>query len=73
MSYSVVDDEVTDFEFSLTDWGTSGHNEKFFGGTPGHCSNWMYKNAYKDTFSLIRLALDLFVSKTGTVIWLRSN
>ena len=68
-----MNDEVTEFEFLLTDWGTSGGNQKFYGGTPGHCSDKMYFHAGKDAFSLSRLALDLFVTKTGTVKWLRSN
>ena len=67
VNYKLTDGEVTDFEFRLGDWGTAGENRKFFGGTPGHVSKRMYYDKYKDAFSIGRLAMDLFVSKTGTV------
>ena len=68
MSYDLVNGEVTNFDFKLADWGTAGWNEAFFGGTPGYASKELF-NLFgkKDFFSIGRLAMDLFVKKTGTV------
>ena len=59
------DHEITDFK--LGDWGTAGANDKFFGGTPGYASKHMYYDGEKDPFSIGRLAMCLFVEKTGIV------
>ena len=66
-SYDLVDQTVTNFEFKLADWGTAGQNHTFYGGTPGYASKHMFLGAYKDYFSIGRLAMELFVNKTRTV------
>ena len=64
-SYEVVNDVVTKFEFKLADWGSAGRNAAFFGGTPGYASKEMFSPADKDSFSIGRLALDMFIDKKG--------
>ena len=66
-SFDLVKGTVTNFVFKLADWGTAGGNRAFYGGTPGYASKLMFKPVYKDFFSIGRLALDLFVDKTGVV------
>ena len=68
VSYDLINGEVKNFDFKLADWGTAGWNEAFFGGTPGYASRLMFLRAVdKDLFSIGRLAMDLFVNKTGNV------
>ena len=65
VSFDLVNGEVTNFEFKLADWGTAGWNGAFHGGTPGYASSRMFKIRCKDFFSIGRMAMELFVGKTG--------
>ena len=39
VDYDVVNDEATNFEMAIGDWGTAGENYKHFGGTPMYASS----------------------------------
>ena len=69
----MVDDKVTNFEMVVADWGSAQigtDGGRFFGGTPVYAGpgtfagkNYCWK---KDLFSFGRMAMELFMDKSGT-------
>ena len=57
---------MTDFTFVIGDWGTSGGNDKHFGGTPMYASpNTFQESGAKDLFAFGRIAAELCLKESG--------
>ena len=72
VDYDYNGGNVTDFKMVVADWGSAEVELKgglFYGGTPvyaGPKSFDFYNNYDKDLFSFGRLAMELFMDKSGT-------
>ena len=69
VSYQMVDDKVTNFEMVVADWGSAQigtDGGRFFGGTPVYAGPGTFNASYKDFFSFGRMAMELFMDKSGT-------
>ena len=53
---------MSNFKCYLADWGTAGD---YRGGTPMYAGPRTYEEMNKDLFSTVRLALELFLDRTG--------
>ena len=62
VDYDFDGENVWDFECYLADWGTAGN---YKGGTPMYAGPRTYEEHYKDLFSIARLALELFLERSG--------
>ena len=66
VDYNDTDGSVTDFTFVIGDWGTSGIDNKHYGGTPMYASpNAFQQSQVKDLFAFGRIAAELYFEKTG--------
>ena len=68
----MVDEKVTNFKMVVADWGSAGARGfgAFLGGTPVYAGPQTFRESYthgnKDLFSFGRLAMELFMDKSGT-------
>ena len=68
----MVDKKVTNFKMVVADWGsaTVGSFGLFLGGTPVYAGpqtfTEFYQHGHKDLFPFGRLAMELFMDKSGT-------
>ena len=69
VDYKYDGTKVIDFEMVVADWG-SAHIEdggQFYGGTPVYAGPATFGPfSYKDLFSFGRMAMELFMDKSGT-------
>ena len=59
---------MTNFKIVVTDWGSTWfgfHSGSFFGGTPVYAGPMTFGHNEKDLFSFGRLAMELFMDKSG--------
>ena len=62
VDFDLINGKVHNFTFAIGDWGTAGHKDKHYGGTPVYASpNAFAYSATKDLFALSRMAMELFV------------
>ena len=67
VDYEINGDNVTNFKMVVADWGSAYiEGESFFGGTPVYAGPRTFDYADKDLFSFGRLAMELFMDKSGT-------
>ena len=68
VDYELNVDKVIDFKMVVTDWGSAivGEGGNFFGGTPVYAGPGTFNKHTKDLFSFGRLAMELFMDKSGT-------
>ena len=69
VDYDYNGNNVTNFKMVVADWGSAyvGHDGgRFFGGTPVYAGPNTFKYNDKDLFSFGRLAMELFMNKSGT-------
>ena len=69
VDYELNGDNVTNFEMVVADWGSAKvgiGGGKFFGGTPVYAGSNTFESFVKDFFSFGRLAMELFMDKSGT-------
>ena len=69
VDYEINDDNVINFKMVVTDWGSALVGNKgggFFGGTPVYAGPNTFESFVKDFFSFGRLAMELFMDKSGT-------
>ena len=69
VSYELVGDKVIDFKMVVADWGSAkigDGGERFLGGTPVYAGPKTFDDTYKDLFSFGRMAMELFMDKSGT-------
>ena len=64
----MVDEKVTNFKMVVADWGSAMVDGfgSFFGGTPVYAGPQTFSGYNKDLFSFGRIAMELFVNKSGT-------
>lgn len=61
--------EAINFEMAISDWGTSGHYERHYGGTPMYASSQAFNfSTIKDLFSFGRIAMELYLDDSGNEI-----
>ena len=67
VDYEINGDNVTNFKMVVADWGSAwvGNLGRFYGGTPVYAGPWTFKETDKDLFSFGRLAMELFMDKSG--------
>ena len=75
MDYELDGDKVIDFKMVVTDWTTGivGGERYFFGGTPVYAGPSTFSRYSKDLFTFGRIAMELFVEKTGNRIETKSE
>ena len=69
VDYEINGDNVTNFKMVVADWGSAWvgiYGGFFFGGTPVYAGPRTFISGGKDLFSFGRLAIELFMNKTGT-------
>ena len=74
IDYDVVDNDVTNFEIVVGDWGSArigNDGGLFFGGTPVYAGPRTFDLNEKDFFSFGRLAMELMLNKPGTELKFR--
>ena len=59
---------MIDFEMVVADWGSAKIEDggQFFGGTPVYAGPQTFNKYDKDLFSFGRMAMELFMDKSGT-------
>ena len=68
VDYNINNARATDFTFVVSDWGTSGDEDKHFGGTPMYASpNTFQESKVKDLFAFSRIAAELYLEEAGKV------
>ena len=71
VDYDYNNGDVTNFKMVVADWGSAWVGEdggSFFGGTPVYAGTNTFDGwPNKDLFSFGRLAMELFMDKSGTV------
>ena len=66
VDYNDINGRITDFDFVVGDWGTSGAERDHFGGTPMYASpNTFQDSSVKDLFAFGRFAAELYFAKQG--------
>ena len=68
VDYEINGDNVTNFKMVVADWGSAKvgtDGGEFFGGTPVYAGPRTFDNYGKDLFSFGRLAMELFMDKSG--------
>ena len=74
VDYEINGNNVTNFKMVVADWGSACgkikngerlFGGKFFGGTPVYAGPETFKQSAKDLFSFGRLAMELFMDKSG--------
>ena len=66
VDFDLVNGQVDNFEMVVSDWGTSGFEEKHMGGTPMYASRVAFRHDYnKDLFAFGRIALELYLDESG--------
>ena len=74
VDYDVVNDEATNFEMAIGDWGTAGLRKEHFGGTPMYASSQSFQQSrMKDLFAFGRIAMELYLDESGKSIVLYLN
>ena len=75
VDYEINGDNVTNFKMVVADWGSAyvgGYGDyyggEFHGGTRVYAGPWSFDRFNKDLFSFGRLAMELFMDKTGTEV-----
>ena len=69
VDYNDINGRITDFDFVVADWGTSGWEEEHFGGTPMYASpNTFQRSEVKDLFAFGRIAAEMYFEKSGNNI-----
>ena len=70
VDYEINGGNVTNFKMFVADWGSAFVQQyavtEFFGGTPVYAGPRTFYYGYKDVFSFGRLAMELFMNKSGT-------
>ena len=62
VDYQVKNGKTVNFSFVISDWGTAGYKDAFFGGTPVYASpNAFTFSDMKDIFAVSRMAMELFI------------
>ena len=58
---------MIDFKMVVADWGSANlGGGRFFGGTPVYAGPATFLDVSKDLFSFGRMAMELFIDKSGT-------
>ena len=59
VDYDVVNNKAINFKMAIGDWGTSGIENKHYGGTPMYASSQAFQTStMKDLFAFGRIALE---------------
>ena len=69
IDYNVNNNDVTNFNMVIADWGSAEAGDdggKFYGGTPVYAGPNTFSSGTKDSFSFGRLAMEFFMDKSGT-------
>ena len=66
VDFDLVNGQVDNFEMVVSDWGTSGTDEKHMGGTPMYAARGAFMvDGNKDLFAYGRIAMELFLDESG--------
>ena len=66
VDYDIKNGYIVNFEIVIGDWGTSGHRNEHFGGTPIYASSVAFENSQmKDLSAFGQIAFELYFDEAG--------